>query len=334
MHAASVWEDGEGRSLVRTLARLDRAALEAVFRAKVTGSWLLHKLFAGAEPDFLILFSSAASLLGSPGQGNYAAAGAFLDALAQYLRALGQKVFSISWGPVSGTGFGASPEGLKVHEHWEARGIRRITPGQVTEAIGRIVSQDVSQIAVAKMDWRLLRKSFPEMAGLPWATDLMAEGGTEAANQNVSRLRRRLLAAPPDEQRRLLESHLAEQVATALRLPLSRLDVHQPITNLGFDSLMAIELRNRIQTDLGVVLPVIQLLQGPSVIQLVTFLLEQLPAAGSAVAPTAPRPDSRDARDEVMREDLEQLSATLDELSDERVEELLKDLLASGSSDQ
>jgi hypothetical protein len=70
------------------------------------------------------------------------------------------------------------------------------------------------------------------------------------------------------------------------------------------------------------------------VVQLVTFLLEQLPAADAAIAASAPRPDSRDARDEVMHEDLEQLSATLDELSDERVEELLKDLLASGSSDQ
>jgi myxalamid-type polyketide synthase MxaD len=337
VHAASVWEDEDGQSLVRTLARLDRAALEAVFRAKVKGSWLLHKLFAGDELDFLILFSSAASLLGSPGQGNYAAAGAFLDALAQHLRALGRRAFSISWGAVSGAGFGVTPEGLKLNEHWEARGIRSITPAQMTEALGRIVSQDIPHIAVAKMDWRQLRQSYPGMAGLPWATNLIAEGFPKAAGQNESRLRRRLLAAPADEQRRLLEYHLGEQLSLALRLPPSRLDVHQPITNLGFDSLMAVELRNRIQTDLGVVLPVVQLLQGPSVAQLVTFLLEQLPAADSASAVAAATVASTDSRDEVVRADhadLEQLSATLDELSDERVEELLKDLLASGNGEQ
>jgi natural product biosynthesis luciferase-like monooxygenase protein len=335
MHAASVWEDEAGHSLVRTLGRLDRGALAAVFRAKVTGSWILHKLFAQTDLDFLVLFSSAASLLGSPGQGNYAAAGAFLDALAQYLRARGQKAFSISWGPVAGTGFGASAEGLKVHEHWEARGIQRITSGQVTEAISRIVSQDISHLAVAKLDWRLLQKLYIEMAALPWATNLIAEAGSESANQAAkgaaSQLRQKLVALTPDDQRHLLESHLSEQVAMALRLPLSRLDIHQPITNLGFDSLMAIELRNRIQTDLGVVLPIVQLLQGPSVALLVTFLLEQLPGVEPLGSATVPRPASAV---ESIDADLDQLSAVVDQLSDERVEALLKDILASDSTVQ
>ncbi|HEV2656090.1 MAG TPA: SDR family oxidoreductase, partial [Ktedonobacteraceae bacterium] len=131
MHAASVWQDARGQSLVRPLINLDAEAVQAVFRPKVVGSWHLHRLFRDVELDFFVLFSSGASLFGSAAQGNYAAAGTFLDTLAHAARAQGQPALSIDWGAVSGTGFGATQEGLRVHEYWETHGIQRITPQQV-----------------------------------------------------------------------------------------------------------------------------------------------------------------------------------------------------------
>src|SRR4029077_13944597 len=225
----------------------------------------------------------------------------------------------ISWGPVGETGFGASSEGLKVHEFWEARGIQRITPNQTLEAMSMIVSQDISHLAVAKLDWKLLQKSFTQMAGFPWAANVMAEGAFESSNessrQNGGQLRQKLFATAPDERQHLLESHFGEQMALALRLPGSRLDIHQPITNFGFDSLMAIEFRNRIQTDLGVILPIVHLLQGASVAQIVTILLDQVLAVDSTVPAPVFR---RHLLEENIQADREQLLATLDQLSDER----------------
>src|SRR4029077_21233579 len=111
----------------------------------------------------------------------------------------------------------------------------------------------------------------------------------------------------------------------------SRLDIHQPITNFGFDSLMAIEFRNRIQTDLGVILPIVHLLQGASVAQIVTILLDQVLAVDSTVPAPVFR---RHLLEENIQADREQLLATLDQLSDERMDELLKETLASDGSDQ
>src|SRR5207253_1349423 len=90
VHAASVWQDRSGQGLVRPLVTLQDTALEAVFRPKVLGGWLLSERLRDAPLDFFVSFSSAASLLGSAGQGNYAAAGAFLDALAHHQRATGR----------------------------------------------------------------------------------------------------------------------------------------------------------------------------------------------------------------------------------------------------
>jgi acyl carrier protein len=107
--------------------------------------------------------------------------------------------------------------------------------------------------------------------------DVVAE--RSGSKTHASLTRAELLAAAPAERRKLLESHLSEQVVRALGLPASGLDIHQPLDMLGIDSLMAVELKNQIEVDLGVVVPVRELLQGPTVAQFTTLLLEQLAVA-------------------------------------------------------
>ena len=290
MHAASVWQDEQGQSLVRPLIHLDQDAVRAVFRPKVTGSWHLHKLFQDTRLDFFVLFSSGASLLGSAAQGNYAAAGAFLDVLAHYLRATGQPALSIDWGAVSEAGFGATQEGLRVHEYWESHGIQRITPQQVLDALELLIPQDVSQIGVLKLDWHLLQQFYPQLAELPLFTHLATDTeagsarGTSTQRDTTgyvtgsiqSSLLQKLPSVGQEERQQLVESYLSEKVASVLRLPASGMDVQQPLTTLGLDSLMAIELKNKIELELSVHIPIVTFLRGPSIRQFATQLLSQL----------------------------------------------------------
>lgn len=338
IHAASVWQDQQGHSLVRPLARLNRAALEEVIRPKMLGGWLLQKLLKDTALDFFVCFSSAASLFGSAGQGNYAAASAFLDALAQHLRASGKPALSIDWGAVSETGFGATPEGLKVHEYWESHGIYRISPGQILAALEQLIPQNISQIGVIKLDWQLLQQFYPQMADLPLVTYLAARAGSDntraaAKVEEESTLIQALLLAAPQERRQLLETHFREQVAGVLRLPAAKLDVQLPLTTLGLDSLMAIELKNRVELELGIRIPIVTFLQGPSIVEFTSQVLDQLAEVLSAATTQAVAgvPDqSRQENNEIppaRQANAEQLLAELNQLSDEEVDSLLSRML-------
>ncbi|MBO0791012.1 MAG: SDR family NAD(P)-dependent oxidoreductase, partial [Ktedonobacteraceae bacterium] len=342
VHAASVWQDRQGQSLVRPLISLDQAAVKAVFDPKVTGTWNLHKLFQNSSLDFFVLFSSGASLIGSAAQSNYAAAGAFLDAFAHYLRAAGQPAISIDWGAVSGTGFGATPEGQRVHEYWEAHGIQRITPEQVLAALELLIPQQIAQAGVLKLDWQLLRQFYPQQANLPLFAHLTSEAPGDGVAKDIidateSTLLRRLSAVLVEERLQLVETYLCEKVADVLRLPATNIDVQQPVTTLGLDSLMSIELKNKVELELGIHIPIVTLLQGPSIHQFATQVLAQLEEAVASVEPVPAQ--SLEAQQAVSRNndipglidrtEAEQILSQLDQISDDEVDSLLGSLLQS-----
>lgn len=328
MHAASVWQDAQGQALVKPLVNLDNAALRAVFRPKIVGSWLLHTLFQESRLDFFVSFSSGASLFGSAAQGNYAAAGAFMDSLAHYQRAQGQPAISIDWGAVSEIGFGATADGLRVHEYWEDHGIQRITPRDVLTALDLLIPQQVAQIGVLKLDWQRLREFYPQIIQLPLvsyltegtkATEAKPQAAQTAASDGVNSIMR----SEGDERLRQLERYISEQVAGVLRVPVERIDLDQPLTTLGLDSLMAIELKNRIEQALQVRIPIVTFLQGPSIAQFSTQLLEQLPSVTPEEATSAPV----SVEPELSQADAEHLLNELDQLSDQDVDALLQQML-------
>src|SRR5208282_2557140 len=320
VHAAGVLQDG-------LLVQLDAAALNTVLRPKVMGGWLLHRLLQDDPLDFFILFSSAGSVLGQPGQGNYAAANAFLDTLAHHRQAQGQPALSINWGAWAGEGFADSVGGKRLAAHLALLGISSIAPGQALEILGRLLGQSATQVVAVPVNWKQYREFYPEGGASPLLSELAREEAeVPRPAGRTSERRNALLAAEPVERRSLLQSYLSEQVARVLGLSPSRLDVQQPLSHLGLDSLMAVELKNRIAVDLKVNVPVVKFLQGFSVDQAVTQVLEQL-AAGAANPPATPAPAVTQHKAHIDKRNAERLLANLDHLSDEKVDSLLTEML-------
>lgn len=305
VHAASVWRDAAGQSLIRTLAQLDLDALHQVFRPKVAGSLALHRVFAGDELDFLLFFSSAASLTGSAGQGNYAAASTFMDALAHHRRRLGRHATSANWGPVSGAGFGATEEGLKVHRYWESNGLGRLSPAELLAALDRVAGDGRAQVGVMKVDWPRLADFFPALRQARWASPLVAAAGAVARSE----FREHLEAARALERRGLLLSHVQEQVAAVMRLERSP-DPRRRLFDMGMDSLMALELKTRLQTSLGADVPVTAVFNYPTIEALSEFFLRDvLKLDDGAAAAADGAPSALDRLHAMSDEDAERLLA-------------------------
>ena len=265
-HAAGLLDDG-------TLLHLDRTRLDAVMAPKVAGAWNLHALTAGRTLDFFVLFSSVTSLLGSPGQANYAAGNAFLDALAAHRRALGLAALAIDWGPWSEVGQAAAREdrGARLARS----GLGSLTPEQGLIAMERLLHDGPVQVAVMPFDIGRWREGNVAAASSPLLARLAPDNGRSVAGEGVASgsVREALLAVEPGRRRRaLLETHLRHRVAQVLRLAPARVDVTKPFRALGLDSLMALELRNRLEADLSLKVSATLVWNHPTVTALVPHL--------------------------------------------------------------
>jgi NAD(P)-dependent dehydrogenase (short-subunit alcohol dehydrogenase family)/acyl carrier protein len=305
IHAAGVLEDS-------TLLKLDSARLHRVLAPKVAGAWNLHTLTRAAQLDFFVLYSSGSGILGTPGQAAYAAGNAFLDALAQHRRSQGLPASSIAWGPFSEAGMVA---GAVASQRLANRGIGALTPAQGLAFLDRLLAGCPAYVAVLPLNLRQWREMNPRSANLPFFAELIASGEPAKARASDHRLRDALLAADPKGRVALLEQHVREQVAAVLRSSPDRIGPRVPFNTLGMDSLMGLELRNRLEDSLGLRLPATLVWQHPAVASLSAYLMELL------YLPTPPEPDPQSPSP----------VSTLDriaELSDEEVDRLLAEKIA------
>lgn len=316
VHAAGVVDDG-------ILELLDERQLRDVLAPKVQGAWNLHALTRDAKLDFFVLFSSASSLLGSPGAANYGAANAFLDALAWHRRAEGRPALSINWGPWAELGFFTRSE---LHRHFTEYGVAAMSAADSLRVLSALLARTMTQAAVLDIDWSRWRPG----ARPPLLSDLRDAGRTPAkaaATRPAGGLSDALQGATPKGRRRLIESHLRELTAGKLGLTPSSLDIKAPLNSVGVDSLITLELRIQIERELGIVVPVARLLDGPSVSSLAGWLTDQLPETGAirpgaATTHAAPQlqPDSASSHGI-------DLATQVSELSDDAVDELLRKVL-------
>ncbi|APE33579.1 hypothetical protein BOX37_05895 [Nocardia mangyaensis] len=308
VHAAGTLADA-------IIDRQDADSLAAVLRPKVNGAWHLHTATHHHTLDFMVYFSSAAGVLGSPGQSNYAAANAFLDELAAYRRGRGLPGTSIAWGPWREVGLAATGQRAA---HVGGLGLGTIAPVDGLAALDRIMVADPVHALVLPIDGALPSG----LAALPRFTDLLvAEVDSGSSSDVLDRLR----AVAPADRGAVLSGYVTEVIARRLGADVESFDRDRPLRYLGLDSIGAMELRTRIERDLPVTVPVVKLLAGPSVTEFADWLLTVLdrePAVGAAPAARTPQGGIDDQR-------AVELLADLDELSDHAVEELLAQMLTS-----
>lgn len=314
-HAATVWRTEEGEGLVGPLSQVSQSAFDVILPPKLAGGWLLVELLKDEPLDFLFLFSAGAALLGPAGQGNYAAANYFLDILAHDVsRRYDIHAVAVDWGPISETGFGATPEGAAMHGVWERRGILSMSPMQLLEAIELTLTGDSSQVAVMRTNWDLLRRAYGETLSAPWASELV-EGMALEQERDIILV---LEEAEPEERRELFARHVQRQVVTVLGLPPDEVPaLDEGLFDLGMDSLLALELKNRVQANLRKDFPVTAVFDYPTIEGLATHLLHDV--LGFDVGE---REDAEGTEESV------DLISDIGDLSEEEVEQLLGQKMA------
>jgi NAD(P)-dependent dehydrogenase (short-subunit alcohol dehydrogenase family)/aryl carrier-like protein len=283
LHAAGVLDDAP-------LAELDPARFEPVMAPKVRGTWHLHELSQRATVDFFVTFSSGAALLGSPGQGNYAAANAFMDGLASRRRSAGLHALSIAWGSWAGAGMAAGV-GSSHRRRWAATGLSMIEPEDGVQMLWTLLNANRHAHAAAlPLDRGLLPAGLGPFFSL-LRSDRNLDAPTDPVGDGATDVLPRLAAAPAAERSGLLTAFLADQVVKVLALGASTaVDTQRSLMDLGMDSLMAMELRNRVEKAIGIRLAVADLLKGPTIAELafdVTGrLADAMPDASSTVSTT------------------------------------------------
>ena len=250
-----------------SLASLDVAKFEEVLRPKVAGTILLHEQSLTLPLDFFVMFSSVASILGAK-EAHYAAANHFLDAFAHHRRSLGLPALSVNWGPWQGPGMAASADRTRA---FTLLGIAPLATDDALDAMAALIASGASHALVADADWDALHALHSADGRRPL---LKALSGHHPHRKNSSTTLPAWRFGPPGEARDHLLATLRSRLAQVLRTEPDRVEIDRPLNTLGLDSLMAIELKNGVESDLGLILPLASLLQGPTLHDLADRLLE------------------------------------------------------------
>jgi acyl transferase domain-containing protein/acyl-CoA synthetase (AMP-forming)/AMP-acid ligase II/acyl carrier protein len=280
IHAAGVFD-------YRLLAHMDIRHFAPLLIPKVQGAWNLHRITEGRRLDFFMLFSSAASVAGGRGLGHYAAANAFLDALARFRKSLGLAGLSINWGPWEGSAMGTGPQEREMLR-FSRVGVGLIRAGCGLEILGRLFGRVLSgrvpglpaQICVYPVEWPIIGAHLPPGRQRSFFSRLL-ESPRSPSSETSGSLLSRLKEAPRDRWEGLVASHVGEAIAAVMRLDSPRaLDPARHFFELGMDSLMTLELRSRISRSLGISLPSSVLMRHATIEKLVMFLLGEVSGKG------------------------------------------------------
>jgi acyl transferase domain-containing protein/acyl carrier protein len=297
VHAAGSVDD-------QLLVNMSEADFATVLAPKITGTRVLHNVFHDHDLEFFVMFGSAGSVIASPGQGNYAAANAFLDAFAHYRQAEGLPALTIGWGPWSV----GMVEELKLEKIYAQRGLELITPAGGARILDRLINQKTPNVIAISADWGRARS-----AGLggrlpPMFCELgTAETSDDAADPQSSIIDF-LSVCPEADRLDVVADRVREIVAAVFDLGVTDIGFDDALDDLGLDSLMAMDFRLRVNGMFAIDLPVLELLRGVSVSSLAVRILADLELDGANPPAVTDPPSEPTAADDDVDRLIEQLS--------------------------
>jgi acyl transferase domain-containing protein len=271
VHAAGVLDDG-------LIEHLTPERMERVIAPKAEAAWSLHESTRDFNLSAFVLFSSAVSTFGNPGQGNYGAANASLDALATYRRAQGMPAVSIAWGAWAGEGMAASLDGAGMDSD-----PHKMAPELALDALRETLIRDQATVVIADIDWNMfaplisMERARPLIGELSEVHAAMGQVSGAGGQTRASELRERLRQAPFKERRGLLLKLVCAEVARVLgHSSPDAVDSKRAFKDLGFSSLMGVELRNLLVAVTGLGLPVTLAFNYATSVAVADYLLERL----------------------------------------------------------
>jgi NAD(P)-dependent dehydrogenase (short-subunit alcohol dehydrogenase family)/acyl carrier protein len=275
VHAAMVIED----ALIRDM---DRGQLHRVLAPKLTGAWHLHEATRNRKLDFFLLYSSATTLFGNPGQAAYVAANMAIEALASERSALGLPATCVSWGPIGDVGYLARNE--KIREALVGRiGGRALSADEALRELEGVLSTKSSHVGVLELDWNVLGRFLPGARAPKFSELARHEAKGQAGNEAPQDLRRWLSELQASELLPALIEIVRGELAQILRIASERIEAGASLFDLGMDSLMAVELATSIDLRLGVQLSALSLGDAPTIERIAARIARQLrPDAESA----------------------------------------------------
>jgi acyl carrier protein len=266
------------------LAALNSERMARVIAPKALGAWLLHEGTRDIALDCFVMFSSISSIFGNPAQGNYAAANAFLDSLAHHRQALGLPALTINWGVLGGEGYVARNE--RVAEFLAKQGISELSPGEVLAIVESSLRAGSAQVAAIRVDWAKWKTFFRGMQGNPLLERIFAAVKDQDSAGVVSDWRNKIESAAPAEKETVIAHAVREVVGSVLRVKPETLRNDQPLTDLGLDSLMGVEIENSLEAAIGVALPPTSLMRARTIGQIATLIAGHVGGTAPATATT------------------------------------------------
>ncbi len=273
VHAAMVIDD-------RLIRDMSAAQIRRVLEPKLLGAQHLHELTQNMPMDFFVLYSSATTLFGNPGQANYVAANQGLEALARARRAAGLPAISIRWGAIDDVGFLARNQEIKQALQGRMGGAA-LQSGAALDVLEMLLVENRSDLGVLELDWHALSRFLPS-AGSPKFSELARAGGdSEAAEDGTHDLKRLLAELSETEFQSAVIEMLKVEIGEILRIPPAKIDATRSMQQMGLDSLMAVELVVAIESRFGMRLPMMALTDSPTLMKLAASIIEQLRGDGA-----------------------------------------------------
>jgi acyl transferase domain-containing protein/acyl carrier protein len=294
VHAAGSVDD-------QLLVNMTEADFAKVMAPKIGGTRVLHNAFKEHDLEFFVMFGSAGSVIASPGQGNYAAANAFLDAFAHHRQAEGLPALTIGWGPWSV----GMVEELKLEKLYAQRGIELITPATGARILDRLINQRSPNVIAINADWVRARRGLGGQ--LPAMFSELGTAETSPENDHSESSILDVLSECPEADRLGVVARQVRQIVSAVfDLAVTDIGPDDALDDLGLDSMMAMDFRTRLATLFAIDFPVLELLRGVSVNSLAQRILTELPLGGAN--PIIEQRSEPTASDDEVDRLLEQLS--------------------------